>query len=174
MNLYMPLSRHMDRATQDQIGQLEEQYGGMGGRFSTGLMQQMGDTNLKAAEDKQRLLSDLMYRGATDMYGRQQDAAEMQLELGDRQSGRDADMLREMLGLGGAEQQYAQSMLDRMRDEWGRTQGGYMDQILGALGGGYNSQYARDPSAAEEWGPWLQLLIQAGGTDWGQQGPGVW
>jgi hypothetical protein len=108
-----------------------------------------------------------MYKGAQDMYGRQKDAAEMQMDLGGAQSGRDADMLREMISLGGVEGQWAQAMLDRQREEWGRTQGGYFDQVMSALGGGYSSQFARDPTSAEEWGPWLQLLIQAGGTDWG-------
>ncbi len=74
---YEAMTKQIDYQTQDQINQLQEQFGDAGMRWSTPLLSQMGATNQRAAADKNELLATMNFKEQNDAYqrarGEQQD-----------------------------------------------------------------------------------------------------
>ena len=159
--LYAPMAQEIEAQNQAQMGQLREQFGSQGGRWSSGLANAQATGLAKTAADKAKLLSGLMYQGAQDTYGRQKDSAQMGMQLGSLQDARDAQMAEMLSKMGLAEKGAATDDLMRQYQEWLRTSQGYIPDILGAGMRGYQTDMLKDPGFWEKYGGYFQAAGNA-------------
>ncbi len=159
MNLYVPMSQGIDEQTAKENARLREEFGASGMRWSSPLLAQQGLTARGAAQDKAKLMSELMYRGAQDTFNRQMQAAQMNMGLGSLQDERERKMAEQLFGMGQGEQALMAQNLQMPYQEWLRQQGGYLPQILGAIGGGYQTDYYKPLSTWETYAPYLMTLL---------------
>lgn len=168
--LYAPMAREMDQISAQQMQQAREESGMRGSRWSGPMLAAQAGIASKTSQDKQKLLSQLMYQGAQDTYSRGKDSANMLMGLGGMQTGRDQALAQLMAQMGGQQQQTAQSMMDRQYQEWLRTNQDPLERlkmIMGGGGSGYQSDFMRDQSFWDKYGGYISALGSAAGSYFG-------
>lgn len=169
MNLWEPMSKQMDYQAARQNAALKEKFGAQGLRWSSPMMSAQQQLGRQTNEDQQRLMSQLMYQGAQDTYGRQKDSAQMQMQLGQMQDQRDAQLSGQMFQQGMAEQGMSNQDLAAYYQEYLRMNPDYISQLLGSMVGPYSGQFQRQQSSADQWAPWLTAILSGAGSYYGSQ-----
>jgi hypothetical protein len=165
--LYAPMAREMDQISAQQMQQAREESGMRGSRWSSPMLTAQAGIATKTAQDKQKLLSQLMYQGAQDTYSRGQNSANMLMGLGGMQTGRDQALAQLMAQMGGQQQQTAQQMMDRQYQEWLRTNQDPLERLKMIMGGGasgYNTDFMRDQSWWDKYGGYVTAAAQIAGS----------
>lgn len=165
--LYAPMARDMDQISQQSMAQAREESGMRGSRWSGPMLAAQAGIARKTSEDKQKLLSQLMYQGAQDTYSRGQNSANMLMGLGGMQTGRDQALAQMMAQMGGQQQQTAQQMMDRQYQEWLRTNQDPLERLKMMMGNGssgYESDYMRDQSWWDKYGGYIAAAAQSAGS----------
>jgi hypothetical protein len=170
MNLWEPMSKQMDYNAARQNAALKEKFGAQGLRWSSPMMSAQQQLGRQTNEDQQRLMSQLMYQGAQDTYGRQKDSAQMQMQLGQMQDQRDAQLSGQLFNQGMAEQGMSNQDLAAYYQEYLRMNPDYISQLLGSMVGPYSGQFQRQKNSADEYAPWLAALASGLGSYYGSQG----